>query len=818
MKLQKIILIISLLSFISATTGGYLYYSSVTEKVDNEIHIQSDNRIKTIKNNLITYLSRSINTVKTLAGIEDIRICLDAPNQENIGRANRVLDHFKNTLNVDVCYLLNGEGITIASSNRGLDDSFMGKNFSFRPYFKDSFKGKPISYLALGTTSQKRGAFYGYPVYGLYGNKIIGVVVIKASIEPVEKSISQGDDNIVVVTNPLGVVFISSKKSWRFKTLWKLSKSDHYKVKTSRQFGSGPWDPVGIVKTSENKVKDKRDQVYLLNKSSLKSFPGWEITYFLNLNSFYKKFAYPFLRIPGLITFILIISIALVVFILYKQATHEIRIRIETEDALVESKDRYRTIYHNTPAMLHSINNDGKIVSISDHWIDVMGYERDEVLGKTLFNYLDEESRDYAREVIFPEFYKKGFCRDVSYRFVKKNGEKMDVLLSAFGERDKNGRIVRSLAVSIDVTEQKKSKEALRIAKESLSIHSKNLERQVRHRTREITNLIKYTPDVVYIKDRNGRYILVNSRFEKIFGVTSDEIKGKSDEEIFPPDIAGHLILNDKKIFDSKKSSLTEESIIKGLDRTYLTVRFPIYDRKGEISGIGGISTDISELKETQSRLKKLSSGIMERQEQERSTLARELHDELGQILTAIRLDSVWMVRRFADSDPEASDRARLLCNLVDDTIKEVRGLAFRLRPGVLDDLGLIDALEWLTGDFERRTQTTCIFHHENIPSIQDGIDEAVLTAFYRIAQEALTNVTRHAEAKNVEVKLKKDSNNNLLMTISDDGKGVDPEHLNLSEGLGVVGIKERADLLGGVTTVSSKPSKGTVIHCKIPI
>ncbi len=816
MKLQKIILIISLLSFISATTGGYLYYSSVTEKVDNEIRLQSESRIRTIKNSLKTYLSRNVNTVKTLAGIEDIRICLNAPNSENIERANKVLDRFTNTLGVDVCYLLNDEAITIASSNRKKNDSFIGKNFSFRPYFKKPIKGKSSSYLALGTTSGKRGAFYGYPVYGTYGEKILGVVVIKASIEPVEKSISQEKDNIVVFTDPLGVVFISSEKTWRFKTLWKLTEGEYYKIKISRQFGKGPWNPLNLIKTDENRVQDKNGQIYLLNRSQIKNYPEWEIIYFLNLNSFYKKFSYPFLRIPGLITLILLISIGLVVFILYRQASHEIEIRKATEDALLESKDRYRTIYHNTPAMLHSINNEGKIVSISDHWIDVMGYERDEVLGKNLINYLDDKSKDLAKNVIFPAFYQKGFCRDVPYRFIKKNGEEMDVLLSAFGERDKNDNIVRSLAVSIDITEQKRSEEALKIAKESLSIHSKNLERQVRHRTREITNLIKYTPDIVYIKDNHGRYILVNSRFEKLFSVKNEDIKGKSDDEIFPPYISEMLIKNDKLILDSKKSTLKEEKLKLNSDQTYLTVRFPIYDRKDQISGIGGISTDISELKQAQDRLKKLSGGIMDRQEQERSAIARELHDELGQVLTAVRLDSVWMVKRFEDKDTEASERARSLCNLIDNTIKEVRSLAFRLRPGVLDDLGLIDAIEWLTGDFERRTQITCIFHHENIPSVQDCIDESILTAFYRIAQEALTNVARHAEATNVEVTIKRE-NNHLLMTIVDDGKGFNQDDQNDYEGLGVAGIKERADLLGGTTIIETKLNSGTRIICKIP-
>jgi signal transduction histidine kinase len=211
-------------------------------------------------------------------------------------------------------------------------------------------------------------------------------------------------------------------------------------------------------------------------------------------------------------------------------------------------------------------------------------------------------------------------------------------------------------------------------------------------------------------------------------------------------------------------------------------------------------------------QLRRLSGNIMANQEKERSAIARELHDELGQILTALRMDSVWLRDRLEQTDPKASQRALTMCSLIDKTIEEVRGMAIRLRPGVLDDLGLVDALEWYTSDFEKRTGITCLFEHHNVPDINDK----VATAAYRITQEALTNVARHANASRVEVTLLgKDST--LTLTTVDDGKGFNTLDLTETEALGLAGMRERAGLVGGELEIQSQPEKGTRLFFRVP-
>jgi signal transduction histidine kinase len=203
----------------------------------------------------------------------------------------------------------------------------------------------------------------------------------------------------------------------------------------------------------------------------------------------------------------------------------------------------------------------------------------------------------------------------------------------------------------------------------------------------------------------------------------------------------------------------------------------------------------------------------MASQEKERAAIARELHDELGQVLTALRMDSVWMSQRLARQDPQAAQRAHDMCRLIDKNIDDVRSMAIRLRPGVLDDLGLVDALEWYTTDLERRSETLCTFEHQPMPAITD----AVATAAYRIAQEALTNVVRHARAAKAVVTLNAE-NNVLVLQVQDDGQGFDVDALTESEGLGVAGMKERASLVGGQLRVRSTIGQGTQIRLEVPL
>jgi PAS domain S-box-containing protein len=319
---------------------------------------------------------------------------------------------------------------------------------------------------------------------------------------------------------------------------------------------------------------------------------------------------------------------------------------------------------------------------------------------------------------------------------------------------------------------------------------------------------------MVFIKDKESRYKLINSRCEELFGISNEEIRGKTDTDIFSTEVAAQLRRTDLRVLAERRDCQVEERIPlhDGL-HTYLSAKFPLYDEQGNTSGLCGILTDITELKKTQDQLRRLSGSIMASQEKERAAIARELHDELGQVLTALRMDAVWLHKRLGEADPQAAERALSMCDLIDKTIDEVRGIALRLRPTVLDDLGLLAALEWYTTDLEKRTGIACILKHHNVPRVND----LVATAAYRIAQEALTNVVRHSLASHVEVTLRGEGGM-LSLAVADNGRGFHPPDLSEAENLGIAGMQERASLAGGWLQIESLPGKGTQVCCKLPV
>ncbi|MFZ0613957.1 MAG: PAS domain S-box protein [Desulfobacterales bacterium] len=814
MRLRVILLVLSLLAVFSAAAGGYLYYSAVNAAALTEAERQARVRLEILTKSISSSLLENTRVVRSLAEMEVFSEALTDPSQPVIDKANSTLDHFKRTFEVDVCYLMDAKGTTIASSNRHDADSFVNKNFSFRPYFKKAIQGWPSAYLALGITSEKRGVYNSHPVYGPGSEDPVGILVIKSSVDVIENRLGLTSDDIVLVTDPRGVIFISNRGDWLFQLAWKVPQKEMKKIAADRQFGIGPWKWIGLELNEQNRDVMLAGERYLIDQVEFDEFPGWKVVLLRSHRAISRSISAPLIRITGPVVLALCLLIGGSVLFLYRKASQEISHRRSMEKALRESEERYRSLYNRTPAMLHSIDTDGRLVSVSDFWAEVLGCGRSEAIGKKLTDFMTETSRRYAEEEVFPAFFRNGSCKEVSYRFVKKDGREIDILLSAIADRDAAGKMTRTLAVSIDVTERKRAEEALEQAKEELSRYSRDLERQVHLRTREISDILKYTPAIVYFKDNQGRYLLANSRYEQLFGVKNEEVRGRTDEEVLPAEVAVQFRRHDSDVLSERRSQQVEERILHGDGiHTYLSVKFPVYDETGEPRGMCSIATDITVAKKAQDQLRRLSGSILANQEIERAAIARELHDELGQVLTALRMDAVWLQEHFKACDARAAERALTMSHLIDRTIADVRNLAFRLRPGILDDLGLVDALELFTTDFEKRTGITCAFEHGSIPACS----ETVSTAAYRIVQEALTNVARYAAAGHVDVRLEL-TNGSLKLVVTDDGRGFDTAALGENEGLGLVGMTERAILAGGRLEIVSTPGKGTRVSLDVPL
>jgi two-component system sensor histidine kinase UhpB len=248
----------------------------------------------------------------------------------------------------------------------------------------------------------------------------------------------------------------------------------------------------------------------------------------------------------------------------------------------------------------------------------------------------------------------------------------------------------------------------------------------------------------------------------------------------------------------------------------------PVWDgARLRVSRIYGAAQDITEQRHAfeaveagREELRQLARRLQEVREEDRARISREIHDQLGQSLTGLKLDLAWVGTKLKQDETVLRERNDAMIALVDSTIETVRRIAADLRPGLLDDLGLEAAMEWQTQEFTRRSgvETTIELEAGNAP-----VPSEVSTTVFRIMQEALTNVARHAAAHHVLVRLVRDQCA-LLLTVEDDGRGLPEPARSGRRSLGILGMRERASALGGEVHVRSTPGAGTTVSARIPI
>ncbi|MBI3649925.1 MAG: PAS domain S-box protein [Acidobacteria bacterium] len=237
------------------------------------------------------------------------------------------------------------------------------------------------------------------------------------------------------------------------------------------------------------------------------------------------------------------------------------------------------------------------------------------------------------------------------------------------------------------------------------------------------------------------------------------------------------------------------------------------------------VVTDITErqraeekLRESHEELRALSAHLESVREEERARIAREIHDELGAALTGLKMDVAWLDRRLAEAgfEPQATVlvKTREMNRLIESTVQVTRKLVSELRPGILDDLGIVAAIEWQMQDFQNRTGITCEL--VATPAYIE-LERDRSTAVFRILQEALTNVARHASATRIQVKLEQE-NGNLLLEVQDNGLGLQNRDLAKSKSFGLVGMRERVTLLHGEFDIQGKAAKGTALRIRLPL
>ncbi len=486
--------------------------------------------------------------------------------------------------------------------------------------------------------------------------------------------------------------------------------------------------------------------------------------------------------------------------------------RKRAEEALRESEERFRQLAENITDLFWIKTPDFKrVLYLSPAYERISGRSPEQ-------RYRDQDYQPFL-DVIHPEDREKmaqimrqgaGEEYDIEFRIYRPDGSLRWIRDRGFPIRDQAGQIYRIAGIAHDITERKLADDALRESEERF--------RQLAENIREVFWL--RSPDF-------KRLLYVSPMYEKVCGKPLDDIyaTGIDLEVVHPDDRPG--VIEMMQNFGGREYEVEYRIINKGGEVRWLRDRgFPIRDRSGQIYRMGGVAEDITDRKEADDRLRAnreqlraLSASLQSAREKEATRIAHQIHDELGGILTGLR----WELEALEKMIHEPADAERLkamqeklaaMVGLTDTTIDVVRRIASELRPSILDDLGLIEAIEWQTQQFQSRTgiQCRCDCALQSIPL---GNQES--TALFRIVQEALTNILRHAQATEVRVAMTEE-NGVFALTVTDNGLGITSAEKLSRNSLGLLGMQERARLIGGHVEIVGRAGMGTTLYVRVPM
>lgn len=474
---------------------------------------------------------------------------------------------------------------------------------------------------------------------------------------------------------------------------------------------------------------------------------------------------------------------------------------------------RYADLYHFSPAGYLTLDKNGRVQEINRTGASMLGMKRSDVVGKLFSSFLADAGSQTFQAHLRQAFLAVGNIIS-EVKIVGAGGAPLDVRLESAVVRQRKGRRSVCYMVMSDTARHKLTAWSLQD-----------------HRCPVLGALNDAIPAPVYFKDRNLRYVIVNQEFAESIGLAAEQIVGKTDMDLFPLAVARNFQHSDREVLNSGEAIIGLEQRFKdrqGRQHWRSTSKAQYRGQLGQIDGVVGVSMDVAKTRETERRnielLKQnrwLTRRMFSVQEKERRLIARELHDELGQWLTAILADA----EAISNSGEIAPDsRLHAAIRAINDSANQIYQVLHRivdsLRPSVLDELGLVDSLRDLVLSWRKsHPDIACELDVEG--NFDDMAEFQRITA-YRVVQEALTNVAKHARASHVGVRLHRVPGGRgkvsdiLQMSIQDDGKGIDPS-VRKPRGLGMLGMRERVIAAGGEFNVDST-KRGTRIDVALRV
>ena len=471
------------------------------------------------------------------------------------------------------------------------------------------------------------------------------------------------------------------------------------------------------------------------------------------------------------------------------------------EHSLKESESRYRSLFENSLIGICLNELNGRIIRTNKAFARIFGYNNEKTLLSEVQNvnmlYKDPDKR---KKIVWI-FRKHGFVDTAEIEAIKRDGTPFFVLASISGVKTDTEIQSYLQATVIDITERKMMEKELKAA----SLYTRSL--------------IEASLDPFITINADGKITDVNLATENITGLKREQLIGSDFAEFFTQPEKARIGYN--TVF------------VKGMVRDYpLTIlnqngrkREVLYNatlfrnKDGEVQGVFAAARDITDRKKMESEMRKsrellenLNLRLQQIREDERKVISREIHDELGQSLTALKLD-LNMLSPYLQNNPEALVKLESMVGLLSNTIMDVQRIASVLRPQILDDLGLVPAIEWYCEEFENRSRIKCSMDLCEINSP----DPRISLTFFRILQETLTNVIRHSKASEVDVILKK-SEKGISLSIKDNGIGIPKNKIKSKHSLGLLSMNERVKQMGGKINILSGKGTGTKLTTFIPV
>jgi len=471
--------------------------------------------------------------------------------------------------------------------------------------------------------------------------------------------------------------------------------------------------------------------------------------------------------------------------------------RKRSEEALRASEERFAKIFNLTPFRMGILRiRDGVVLEVNDAWIRDTGFARDEIINQPIFT-LSSVMADSLVEQLHQVLTTQNPALDLEVRFKSKDGREVIANTSAV-IIDLDGEPCYLWAAN-DITERKHAEEALRASESRFSIAFNS-------------NPMLATISML----EGGRFLAVNDSFISLTGYSRAEAVGHTALELnlWPnPEVRRKVM---EKLKREKRVRDFEAGIrLKNGEERMLLLSVEKIELDGQVCLLH-VANDVTLRNRAEEALRALSARLRSAREEEGTRIAREIHDELGGALTGLKwdLERINTMLATATDFSDVHKRIDSMTTTIEATINTVRRIASELRPGVLDDLGLVAAIEWQVQQFQARTGLKC--HWTNTVNELE-LDREKATAVFRILQEILTNVLRHAQAANLYVKLSR-TKHHFELEVKDDGRGITRNQRMNSRSLGLLGMKERALLVGGEVRITGKEGHGTTVLVRVAL